>query len=687
MCGLSLQNAFSPGRIDLKISIFTRLLLYILLVSLVPLTLAGYFFTSRTSSIIMDNTRSQSMLLLEKTAQQIDAFFQKTEDESQELVLYGKEALFANEFQQDLGENRKAVKKMLSAKPHLLRCTILDAKTSVVICEAQAGLERGMIKEGTDSDSDLFRAFFQGIGPVIRKSVSSMKTMLAPSARSRELSGNVLTRIIPMKGDDGNFMGLVLADYSLSAFTEYAAVSTGKGEQMFVCDGQGKFLYHTLTDRILTKSHFDYRSSLDSQGQAFFDDLLAMKRGDGYFFRNGSNNYLAFQPIGSRGWSLGFEVPIEVMVGELKNLKHQFIFSLIIIILIVSGLVWALASSFSAPILSLLQGFSRMATGDLTVSVTSDRTDEFGTLASSFNQFVRRINHIVENIANCSRGMGTAAEDLNITSSKLSNVSAEMAEQSETVAFSADGMSHRMVDVSTSSKQSSDNITMVATSTEQMTSTIEEIAVSTEKVLGVTADAVYRSDMARGQVNQLKAAAMEINNVIDMIIDIADQTKLLALNAAIEAARAGEAGKGFTVVANEVKELAKQTNDATTDIRERIQAIQDSTDKTIQEIHEVNRVINVVNDFVKNIASAAEEQTITTRDIAKNIGQAATGVNGISSTISGAADATMEMAGEIVKVKGISTGVRQMSTEVSKSAANLTKMSEALNEIVSHFQL
>ncbi|WP_311774237.1 MULTISPECIES: methyl-accepting chemotaxis protein [unclassified Nostoc] len=100
---------------------------------------------------------------------------------------------------------------------------------------------------------------------------------------------------------------------------------------------------------------------------------------------------------------------------------------------------------------------------------------------------------------------------------------------------------------------------------------------------------------------------------------IAGQTNLLALNATIEAARAGDAGRGFAVVANEVKELAKQTANATEDISQRIEAIQTDTTSAVQAITQITDIINQINDFQSTIASAIEEQTTTTNEISRNI--------------------------------------------------------------------
>ena len=120
-------------------------------------------------------------------------------------------------------------------------------------------------------------------------------------------------------------------------------------------------------------------------------------------------------------------------------------------------------------------------------------------------------------------------------------------------------------------------------------------------------------------MNKLGESSQEIGNVIKVITSIAQQTNLLALNATIEAARAGEAGKGFAVVANEVKELAKQTAKATEDIGRKIEAIQVDTKGAVAAIEEIGTIINQINDISNSIATAVEEQTVTTNEIGRSV--------------------------------------------------------------------
>jgi methyl-accepting chemotaxis protein len=172
-----------------------------------------------------------------------------------------------------------------------------------------------------------------------------------------------------------------------------------------------------------------------------------------------------------------------------------------------------------------------------------------------------------------------------------------------------------------------------------------------------------------------------------VIQDIAEQTNLLALNATIEAARAGEAGKGFAVVATEVKELAKQTASATEDIRRRIESIQASTGETVAAIGEIGHVIQQVNDVSRTIASAVEEQSITTREIASNVAQSAAAADTVAKGISESATATQEITQSIAAVNEAALQTAQGATNTQAAGSELTRLSEQLQGLVGQFRI
>ena len=179
-------------------------------------------------------------------------------------------------------------------------------------------------------------------------------------------------------------------------------------------------------------------------------------------------------------------------------------------------------------------------------------------------------------------------------------------------------------------EQATTAINIVASAAEEMTATIADVNVNTAQASKVTGEAVDEAKSATIKVRKLGIAATEISKVTEVINDISGQTNLLALNATIEAARAGEAGKGFAVVANEIKELAKQTAEATGKIKSQIEDIQNSTSATVSQIETITEVINSVNETVTTITGAVSEQSSATDEIAGSVAQAAQGLSEVN---------------------------------------------------------
>jgi len=200
---------------------------------------------------------------------------------------------------------------------------------------------------------------------------------------------------------------------------------------------------------------------------------------------------------------------------------------------------------------------------------------------------------------------------------------------------------------------------------------IDEISRLAAGSASLAQDARLSAQQADETLAGLAAAAEQIGEIIGMIETIAQRTNLLALNASIEAARSGEAGRGFAVVANEVKQLARQTSDATAGVAEQIQSIQGTTRESVAALKRIGKQVHDMEGTAVAIAQSVDEQTLASRDLAKNLALAASGTGQIGQSLTH------------VSETALSTG--HSANQVLDSASDLHKQAAILREQVEEF--
>jgi methyl-accepting chemotaxis protein len=319
----------------------------------------------------------------------------------------------------------------------------------------------------------------------------------------------------------------------------------------------------------------------------------------------------------------------------------------------------AMVQAIAEPLEEIGGAMDKLAEGNLTAQVDGEFQGAFGELKDAANRMTARMRDAV----------GT----INGNAETLAAASQQLRGSSETLASSAEEASSQANVVSAATEQISANVQSVSSGAEEMSASIQEISQSASEATGVASNAVRQAEETSTRVHQLESASQEIGQVVKLITSIAEQTNLLALNATIEAARAGEAGKGFAVVASEVKELAKQTAEATETIRSKIEAIQSTTSSASASIGEIGRVVQQIEQAQQAIAASVEEQTATTGEIARNVSEAAQGTGEITRNMSELAEATRNSS--------------QGASEALQAAGELSRMADDLKTIVGQFRL
>jgi methyl-accepting chemotaxis protein len=340
------------------------------------------------------------------------------------------------------------------------------------------------------------------------------------------------------------------------------------------------------------------------------------------------------------------------------------------------------------PLQKSVEFANRIANSDLSAAdLVVESADELGETSTALNTMKNSLRKLLGGISAGVQTLASSATELTVISKQTAKGTATVSDRAHTVAAAAEKASTNTFSIVAGMEQSSSSLSSVASATEQMSATVGDISSNTARARAISEEATTQAQTIAEQMQKLGQAAQEIGNVTETINNISAQTNLLALNATIEAARAGSAGKGFAVVANEIKELAKQTAEATEDIKIRIAGIQNSSGTAISEIGKITNVIKDVGGIVSSIAAAIEEQATVTRDVAGNIAQASMGVREANERVSQTAQVSRGIAEDIAGVNHAVAEIQEGGEQVQASAAELSKLAEELGAQVAKFRV
>jgi methyl-accepting chemotaxis protein len=348
-------------------------------------------------------------------------------------------------------------------------------------------------------------------------------------------------------------------------------------------------------------------------------------------------------------------------------------------------LAFWIARSIIRPVARMTSAMAKLAAGDTEAEIPGrEAADEIGSMARAAEIFRQNAIERVRLQAQTSDARADAAREaemrrladefereIGVIVRTVSSASSELESSAKDLSLTAEATRQLSAHVATASEQASANVRAVAGAAEQLAQSVVEIANKVQESSRIADEAVRQAGETDALVSEQAEGAVRISEVVKLITAVAEQTNLLALNATIEAARAGPAGRGFAVVAQEIKALALQTANATSDIAKQISGMQAASKGSVGAIKAIAATIYRISEITSALTAAIEEQTVATRNIAQNSFQAE--------------DRTSQVLSSITQVDRDASETGNASGRVLASARSLAGNSNDLKAKVDRF--
>ncbi|MCO4787032.1 MAG: methyl-accepting chemotaxis protein [Marinomonas atlantica] len=359
---------------------------------------------------------------------------------------------------------------------------------------------------------------------------------------------------------------------------------------------------------------------------------------------------------------------------KLEQGLHTNIGVAAVLILIGLGLSLMIINGIVHPLKKAVKRAEEMASGTLVRNDhPSDRKDEIGTLENAFDQLVDKLRDIMLDVSSSSLALTDAANDLNrITDESTQMVGTQRAETTH--------ISNAIHEIQTTAVHVSESTTEASQAAHNAESAADNSMRIVHSTIGTIEALAQEISHSSNTITDLKQNTDEINNILNVILGIAEQTNLLALNAAIEAARAGEQGRGFAVVADEVRHLAQNTQNATQQIEAMIQQLQTGTTQAVEAMkHSHERSTNAV--------SQVREEGATLSDISQAISQIRTMNDAISATAEQQATVTTEVRRNVDTITEIAERTNNSINAISDRSDQLASLASQLTSKIAYFKV
>ncbi|WLV24566.1 methyl-accepting chemotaxis protein [Aciduricibacillus chroicocephali] len=502
-------------------------------------------------------------------------------------------------------------------------------------------------------------------------------------ARSGEM-----VETIAKAADDGS--GVIGIDVAINHVSEMASkVSVGKNGYMMLLDQEGTFITHPNKEVGTTAE------------QPYYKKLLQKKSGSYNFSENGKKRKMIFNTDELTGWKVAGVMDVSEASSTARPILN-YILSILAAAFIIWGVIgYFLIRSIIRPLKELNESAIAISSGDLTEKAAVYSNDEIGKVAQSFNVMSDNLRELIQEVDQSAEQVAASAEELTASSEQTAAAADEVSSGIQFVAKGAEdqesGLKENVAllqDAGTEVTKVSDRATAVAQLAKEAAKRAEEGGVAVSRSMSQMNNIHQSVTASNESIQLLSGRSKEIENIVETIVGISEQTNLLSLNAAIEAARAGESGKGFSVVADEVRKLAEQSQQSAKQIASLIGSIQTDTANSAAAMHDAS--VNVMEGL--KLSSETSEQFAEIVDSIQAIEPRIVEVAEICEYVAASVQQVTTSATELTDVsRGNAAAAEEIASstseqlaamnEVTSAAKSLAELSEELQHLIKTFKI
>lgn len=463
-------------------------------------------------------------------------------------------------------------------------------------------------------------------------------------------------------------------------------IKVGDEGYVYVADDNGVLVSHPKKDIIGT----DEAAKL-----SVWKDINSNKAGFTEYDFYGEQKFAVYSTSELTGWKIVASLDNKELLKDTNSIKDITIIILVVIIVIAIVASLLFSSSISKNINKLLGAFNKVKDGDLRARVDIKSKDEFKILGKSFNEMIENTSILIKSVNESSNTVLETSSNLSAMSEETSASISEVARAIEEVSSGAIEQANSAQYGATNMIDLSDNLKLLNESAKAMEAIYENANNLSNRGLNMIESLTEKSNETKDStikvsnlIMEMKESTDKINAVSDTISQITEQTNLLSLNASIEAARAGEAGRGFAVVAEEIRKLAEQSKDSTTEIKKIVDDVKSKTEIAVEAIEDAGNTVghqeivvgeakSVFNDIMSGFTDLLSKIS-EIRDYVFIINEkketVVTQIENISSISQETAASSEEVTASTEEVTGITEELTGHANELQHMAENLKEM-------------